>query len=76
MQSKRQTMFPQCYYQSANDLMVTHALGQMMYMIYYTHPSSIGFEHSVCYELLLNSLYIQQIDKANLQEREQILKEK
>ena len=45
-------------------------------MIYYTHPTSVRFEHSVCYELPLISLYIQQIDKANLQEREQSLKEK
>ena len=67
-------MYPPCYYQSANDLMVTHAFAQMMYMIYYTHPTSVGFEHSVCYELLLTSLCIQQIDKANLQERKQILK--
>ena len=58
MQSKRQTIHPPCYYQSANDVMVTHALGQMTYMIYYTHPTSVGFEHSVCYELLLSSLYI------------------
>ena len=43
---KRQTIYPPCYYQSANDLMVTHALGQMMYMIYYTNPTSVGFEHS------------------------------
>ena len=41
MSSKRQTMYPPCYYQSANDLTVTHALGQMMYMIYYTHPASV-----------------------------------
>ena len=67
-------MYPPCYYQSANDLMVTHALGQMMYVIYYTHPTVVGFESSVCYELLLTSLYIQLIDKANLQEREQIWK--
>ena len=34
MHSKKQTMCPTGYYQSANGPMVTHALGHMMYDIY------------------------------------------
>ena len=44
---------PPSYYQSAIGPMVTHALG------YYAHLTSLGNEHSVCYELLLTSfIYI------------------
>ena len=62
---KRQTMCPPGYYQSANGLMVAHALGHMMYgytllvpMLVHiagTHLTSVGFEHSVCHESLLTS---------------------
>ena len=31
MQSKRKTMYPLSYHQSVNDLIITHALGHMMY---------------------------------------------
>ena len=31
MQPKKQTVYPHGYYQSANDPMVTHALGYMIY---------------------------------------------
>ena len=52
---KKTDKVPSMLYQSANDLMVTHALGQMMHMIYSTHPTSVGFQRSVWYELLLTS---------------------
>ena len=36
MWSKRQKICPPCYYQSVKDLMATHALGQMIYMMHIT----------------------------------------
>ena len=49
---KKTNKVPSVLLLSANDLMATTALGQMMNMIYYTHLISAGFEHFVCYELL------------------------
>ena len=40
------TMCPPGYHH--NGPVTTHALGHMMYMIYYAHLASVRFEHSVC----------------------------
>ena len=40
------TMCPPGYHH--NGFVATHALGHMMYSIYYAHLTSVRFEHSVC----------------------------
>ena len=68
MLSKGQTMCPpplpsSCCCQSANGLMATHVLWNMMYgssitFMNYAHFTSVGFERSVYHESLLSSFII------------------